>query len=194
MSPDKTRLILDATEEVIAQQGIMNTSMSKVAKHAGVAAGTIYLHFTDKSELISKLRERNIRDFSLVLLAGHDATLSFQQQFENLWANSYNFHLRYPEKVKLREMMRLLPDYESSWQQFMDLFTPLTEFFGQGVAQGVLKPLPGPILYSLGFGPIGEFSHQSTNQGLVMSQELQKLAVLACWDAIALNPSISISE
>jgi AcrR family transcriptional regulator len=53
-----TGAILDAAEELAADVGVPNTNLQAVAKRAGVAVGTIYNHFEDRSELFAELFSR----------------------------------------------------------------------------------------------------------------------------------------
>jgi AcrR family transcriptional regulator len=53
-----TGAILDAAEELAAEVGVPNTNLQAVAKRAGVAVGTIYNHFEDRSELFAELFAR----------------------------------------------------------------------------------------------------------------------------------------
>ncbi|MFK7691822.1 TetR/AcrR family transcriptional regulator [Paenibacillus sp. HJGM_3] len=56
---DKSELILDAALKVFAESGFHRSQVSRIAKAAGVADGTIYLYFRSKEELlVSVLRSR----------------------------------------------------------------------------------------------------------------------------------------
>jgi len=56
---DKYTAILDAAQQVIARQGYHNAQISRIAAEAGVAAGTVYLYFENKPDLLVCLfRER----------------------------------------------------------------------------------------------------------------------------------------
>ena len=50
--------ILDAAAELATTTGLDNTSIADVAKKAGLAKGSIYLHFESRQELISALQAR----------------------------------------------------------------------------------------------------------------------------------------
>ena len=55
----KYKQIVDAAVIVIAENGYHQSQVSKIAKQAGVADGTIYLYFKNKEEiLISVFREK----------------------------------------------------------------------------------------------------------------------------------------
>lgn len=51
-SGDKYASILDAAQSVIARQGFHKAQISRIAAEAGVAAGTVYLYFQNKQDLL----------------------------------------------------------------------------------------------------------------------------------------------
>ena len=52
---DRRQQILDAALDVFAQQGFAQARLDDVAARAGIAKGTIYLHFADKEDLFRNL-------------------------------------------------------------------------------------------------------------------------------------------
>lgn len=50
---EKYQAILDAATEAFAEYGFFNSQISKIAKLAGVADGTIYLYFKIKKIFLS---------------------------------------------------------------------------------------------------------------------------------------------
>ena len=63
--------ILDAAEELFAEQGLANAHMNDIAAKAGVAVGTLYNHFKDRDALLAALLASRRSD----LLARMDAFL-----------------------------------------------------------------------------------------------------------------------
>src|SRR5260370_24179839 len=57
--PDKPQQIIEAAVRVFARQGYFNSRVSDIAREAGIAAGTIYLYFKTKEDiLITLFREK----------------------------------------------------------------------------------------------------------------------------------------
>ncbi|MEW5982648.1 MAG: TetR/AcrR family transcriptional regulator [Acidobacteriota bacterium] len=56
--PDKYDLILRAATHVFARRGFFNAQVADVARDAGVAAGTVYLYFRSKDDLLASIFER----------------------------------------------------------------------------------------------------------------------------------------
>jgi TetR/AcrR family transcriptional regulator, fatty acid metabolism regulator protein len=59
---DKRDAIMRAATRLFAQRGFFNAQVADVAKAAGVAAGTVYLYFRSKDDLLVSLFERTMRD------------------------------------------------------------------------------------------------------------------------------------
>jgi TetR/AcrR family transcriptional regulator, fatty acid metabolism regulator protein len=60
--PDKRDLILRAAIETFAARGFFNAQVADVAKAAGVAAGTVYLYFRNKDDLLISIFERTMNE------------------------------------------------------------------------------------------------------------------------------------
>src|SRR5271154_1408074 len=52
---DRRQAIIEAAFETFIEQGFAATRLDDVAKRAGVAKGTIYLHFRDKESMFEEL-------------------------------------------------------------------------------------------------------------------------------------------
>jgi AcrR family transcriptional regulator len=63
--PDVRReQILDAAQATLLSNGLSATTVADVADAAGIAKGTVYLHFQSKTELLVGLRARHVEQFS----------------------------------------------------------------------------------------------------------------------------------
>ena len=67
---DKREAILKAATRVFAQSGFFNAQVADVARAAGVAAGTVYLYFRSKDDLLVSLFERTMKE---AIAAGREA-------------------------------------------------------------------------------------------------------------------------
>ena len=59
----KYEQIIEAAVRVIAANGFHNAQVSKIAKEAGVAGGTIYLYFNNKEDVLISLFEEKMSAF-----------------------------------------------------------------------------------------------------------------------------------
>jgi TetR/AcrR family transcriptional regulator, fatty acid metabolism regulator protein len=58
----KKDAILRAAIDVFAERGFFNAQVADVARVAGVAAGTVYLYFRSKDDLLASIFERTMRE------------------------------------------------------------------------------------------------------------------------------------
>src|SRR3954468_153276 len=61
-APPKRDAILRAATDVFAERGFFNAQVADVARVAGVAAGTVYLYFKSKDDLLVSIFERSMRE------------------------------------------------------------------------------------------------------------------------------------
>ena len=59
---DKRDLILKAATKLFARRGFFNAQVADVAREAGVAAGTVYLYFQSKDDLLISIFERTMHE------------------------------------------------------------------------------------------------------------------------------------
>jgi TetR/AcrR family transcriptional regulator, fatty acid metabolism regulator protein len=59
---DKREAILRAATQIFARHGFFQSQVADVARAAGVAAGTVYLYFRSKDDLLVSLFERTMRE------------------------------------------------------------------------------------------------------------------------------------
>ena len=81
---DLTEQIFLATDRLMAKEGLNQLSMHKLAKEANIAAGTIYLYFKNKDELLEQFAHRVFAMFMATLEKDYDETMSFFEQYQSL--------------------------------------------------------------------------------------------------------------
>ena len=75
--------IVQAVTETVAASGIGATSMAAVARAARVSAGTLYLHFASKEEMLQSVYLKLKREFHASLMAA--ATGDARQAIYGMW-------------------------------------------------------------------------------------------------------------
>jgi TetR/AcrR family transcriptional regulator, fatty acid metabolism regulator protein len=59
---DKRAAILEAATAVFAKRGFFGSQVAHVAQRAGVAAGTVYLYFRSKDEILTSIFDRTMQE------------------------------------------------------------------------------------------------------------------------------------
>src|SRR5438477_3665793 len=61
--PDRSQNIIEAAVRVFARKGYYNSRVSDIAREAGIAAGTIYLYFKTKDDILVTLFRDKMAEF-----------------------------------------------------------------------------------------------------------------------------------
>jgi len=191
---DKRILILRAAVHLLANCGFHGFSMKQLADRAGVAAGTLYLYFKDRDDLIRQLHQEIIRAFAQQVLGDHDPHQSLQQQYFSICRKCWEFCRDNPDiLVSKGQFDHLPPDvlrdhHKDAWEAF----EPLRILFDQCRTKGLVKPLSDEILATLCIDAFLSLARK-LHLGLVFEEDLDLHPIIhATWDAIALRPDNSI--
>jgi AcrR family transcriptional regulator len=183
---DKRTAILDAALGLIAARGFHNTPVSMIASSSGASAGIIYHYFDSKDDLIRELYREVKFDMMRSMTDGYSLDLAYRDRFDLFWANSIRHVLSHPDQASFLEQFEnssyVEPTLPTSVMTEVD---KIIQFYEDGVADGVLKDLPVPVLLSLSTGVAASLLKQHLAGTLVLDNGLSTVAASACWDAIS---------
>ena len=78
----KINLIMDTALELFANEGYFTTSISKIAKKAGISKGLMYNYFESKEELLIRIMSIGFEDMLNTFDPDHDGVLSEEEMVD----------------------------------------------------------------------------------------------------------------
>jgi len=156
----KRDAILRAATDVFAGSGYFNAQVADVARVAGVAAGTVYLYFRSKDDLLVSIFERSMRD---AITEGRAMAGGVRDPRERLrrFAALHLGRLGRDRKlavvfqVELRQSTKFMERFTASWLQ--DYFALVAQVIEEGQRQGTLRSeLPRKLVTKAFFGMLDE--------------------------------------
>jgi TetR/AcrR family fatty acid metabolism transcriptional regulator len=156
--------IVEAAVKVFAEKGFFKAKVSDVAKEAGIADGTVYLHFKNKDDLLIYLFENKMEHilmrFNSQLAESIDPIekmkLFFQIYFKIIKEDK---KLAEVFQVELRQSVKFLKDYHN--QKFIDFLNIIGGIIKQGKQDGFFNPeLNTNVTKILIFGALDETARQ----------------------------------
>ena len=144
---DVSEQIFDATDRLMAKEGLHHFSMHKLAKEAGIAAGTIYLYFKSKDELLAKFAHRVFNKFVVSIEEGFDENQSFFEQYRKMWWNIWHFLQENPTILLNMNQYRSLPEFIETCKEME--YSCWDQFCLKGQAANVLADLDPHMLFLL---------------------------------------------
>ena len=183
---DKRQQIIDAAEDLIAESGFQGFSMHKLAKEAGVAAGTIYRYFSDKEDLLLQVRLAVVQRNAEVVQRGVDNAMPLKERFRTMWLNIFDLSRTNIDNLKNRAQYDSLPCMRNHETKEIErkMFSKVDKFFTQGREQGLFKPLDNPVLAALSLEVSVTLARKQALGYYQLDQAAIDAAIEASWDAI----------
>jgi TetR/AcrR family fatty acid metabolism transcriptional regulator len=159
---DKRDLILRAATKVFAQHGYFQSQVADVARVAGVAAGTVYLYFKGKDDLLVSIFERSMSE---VLAEGRQAVHGVSDAAERLRLLAHlhldrlgrDKSLAVVFQVELRQSVKFMERFSESFLQ--DYFKLIREAIADGQQRGAFrKDISATTATKIFFGALDEMA------------------------------------
>lgn len=156
----KYRQIIDAAIVVIAQNGYHQAQVSKIAKQAGVADGTIYLYFKNKEDILISVFSDKMSVFTESLQYIIKTESSSEAKLGRMIENHFNVlasdaHLAVVTQLELRQSNKLIRQKINAILK--DYLQLLDEILIEGMVNGEFNPVMDVRLArAMVFGTIDE--------------------------------------
>ena len=153
LSPQRRASLLSSALKLFVTQGVMNTSTAEIAKEAGTAAGTLFLYFPTKQDLLDQLVLKIGKEQSDQINQLLQPSFSARETFFTIWHGTVTWFLEnmdaylYLQQVRDTGMIS-----EAAVQESSQFFSYYYAAIQKGLAEGSLKTYP--------IGLIGDFLYQ----------------------------------
>jgi AcrR family transcriptional regulator len=147
LNPEKRSNLLDAALRLFVANGVGSTSTAEIARAAGVAAGTLFLYFPTKQELVDALALQIGAGQSAHIQALLDAGQPARQMFYTIWEGTLNWFLDHlPAYQYLQQVRDSGLISAAAVQESARYFAYYFEAIQKGLAEGSLKPYPAALI------------------------------------------------
>jgi TetR/AcrR family transcriptional regulator, fatty acid metabolism regulator protein len=159
---DKRDAILRAAIETFAARGFFNAQVADVARSAGVAAGTVYLYFRGKDDLLISIFERTMTD---AIAAGRESVAAKRGAIERLREiGRLHFerlgrdrNLAVVFQVELRQSTKFMERFSATYlREYLGI---IRDVIAHGQTQGTFRQDVNPTLAAkMFFGVLDEMA------------------------------------
>jgi TetR/AcrR family transcriptional regulator, fatty acid metabolism regulator protein len=160
--PDKRTAILRAAIDTFAATGFFHAQVADVARAAGVAAGTVYLYFRGKDDLLVSIFERTMTE---AIAEGRETVGGLEHPVDRL-REIARLHLdrlgrdralAIVFQVELRQSTKFMERFSST--QLREYLGIIRDVIADGQARGIFRPGINPTLAAkLFFGALDEMA------------------------------------
>lgn len=157
---EKYQAIIEAAVKVIAEYGYHNAQVTKIAREANVADGTIYLYFDSKEDILISLFHEKMGEFIRTSRERIERASSTSQKLKELIDNHFrhlsaNVSFAYVTQVELRQSNpKIRQGIRQSIKEYLRLIDEVVE---RGVAeQDFRSDIPIYVIRKMIFGTLDE--------------------------------------
>lgn len=184
---DKRTAILKSVLQIVNREGFYHLNMKKIAAEANVAAGTIYLYFKGKEDLINALYAMIVAEFNALVIEGFEEDRPVKENFFKMFDLALNFYLNQPDNFSFIEQYTYAPFlFKENQEDNFLLLMPIYKMMREGKKQEIIKDMPDAILLSLIHGPLITITklHLAKKTDL-STQEARETFYECIWKAIS---------
>ena len=178
----KKEAVLHSTLELVSELGIHNTPMSKVAKRANVAVGTIYHHFSGKEEILNELYLAIKKEFGERTRKALERSSSPEEAFSEVFKTIFRFYTDNPLKFKFTEQVTFTPIItEETLKKSESYYRPLIVFIEDHLAKGTFREVPIELLTQMYYGNVRTLIQMKLSDQYQVDETMLEEAIHTTW-------------
>ena len=186
---EKEEAIRSIALQMIAEEGLENLSMQKLAKAANVSPRTIYIKYENKEDLLIKLFiEAVLEPYEKAILHNFSSDMPFAEGVKKLWINGYKYLKQNKTSFALIQHGKSSPLLNQAFQKANikegQFFAPITLFMKRHVKDGFIKAFPFDVQRALLFAPLLELMKEYFDHQQRPKQIITEKIIMECCDAV----------
>ena len=180
---DMIERIFSATDNLMAEEGLPNLSMHKIAKATKISPGTIYIYFKNKDELLAQFARHIFLSFQRTMEKDHDEIQSFAEQYRTMWWNIWTFLQSDPTIMSNMHQYESLPGFTDicrEWEQD----SLWHKFCNKAKEAGEVADLPTHILFAISLESAINIAFKCQHFIKEVSTEMLESVIERTWRAV----------
>ncbi|MDN3584012.1 TetR/AcrR family transcriptional regulator [Mucilaginibacter flavus] len=178
---EKEQAIRTMALDIIANEGMENLTMQKLAKAANVSPRTIYIKYDDKEDLLIKLFIYEVlAPYEAAVLDGFTEDMDFSIGTKKLWMNTFTYLKNNRSHFALLQHSKTSPLLHKAYQQENivqgQYFAPIHRFLTAKAKAGIIKDLPFDIQRALLMSPlidlVSEYFDHTTRPVQIITEDV----------------------
>jgi len=169
---DKREKIIETALKLFVENGFHGTATAKIAKEAGVANGTLFQYFKTKDELVVVLYLHLKEELKEYTSKNTAKNANIKETLKTQVLAALHWALENPIKFRFIQQFHTSPYIGQVEQDILNKqIQPHLELIQKGIKQGVIKPLPADLVYSLMSNQVFGLYHYITSKNLRKAEQ-----------------------
>jgi TetR/AcrR family transcriptional repressor of multidrug resistance operon len=186
---EKEQAIRTIALQIIAEEGLENLSMQKLAKVAGISPRTIYIKYENKEDLLIKLFiEEVLEAYEKAVLENFKADMDFDEGVKKIWTNTFRYLIHNRHSFALIQYGKSSPllnrVYQKANIQQGHFFKPVYQFLEQHMATGLIRNFPHDVHRAMLFSPLHDLVNEYFDYQERPQQIITEDLILECCETV----------
>ena len=175
--------------QIIANEGLENLSMQKLAKAANISPRTIYIKYTDKEDMLVKLYiEEVLEEYEKACMENFNPDMEFAEGMQKIWLNAFGYLKNNKHVFALMQYGKSSPLLNKAYQEKNikegDYFKLILKFLTRNVANSTIKDMPQEVHRALLFSPVIELVNEYFDYQEKPKQIINEKVISECCNAV----------
>lgn len=151
----KISAINEKAIEMIADEGLENFGINKLARAVGVSPATIYIYYPDKDELINQISISEGLKMCSAVLEGFDENMNFEEGLWIQWQNRASYAMANQRGTRFFDQLRH-STYKERMQEAIgeEMKKKAGGFVKNAIKRGEINDMPMEVYWSVAFAPL----------------------------------------
>lgn len=186
---EKEEAIRSIALQIIADEGLENLSMQKLAKAANVSPRTIYIKYENKEDFLIKLFiDEVLGAYEKAVLEKFTPDMPFAEGVKRIWTNSFRYCKENRHYYALMQYGKSSPLLNKAYQEKGiregDFFAPVHEFLSRNMKAGIIRKFPQEVHRALLFSPLFDLINEYFDFLERPKQIITDKIISECCDAV----------
>jgi len=186
---EKEAAIRTMALQIIAEEGLENLSMQKLAKAANVSPRTIYIKYENKEDFLVKLFiEEVLGSYEKAIVENFNPDIGFTEGVKKIWLNAFQYLKNNKPAFALIQYGKSSPLLNRAYQQKGikegDYFSSIHYFLKRNIDAGIIKDFPHDVLRALLYPPLLELVNEYFDYEERPQQIITEEMILQCCEAV----------
>ncbi|GAB3940872.1 TetR/AcrR family transcriptional regulator [Spirosoma harenae] len=186
---EKEEAIRTIALQIIAEEGLENLSMQKLAKAANISPRTIYIKYENKEDFLIKLFiDEVLSAYETAVLENFDEMMDFALGVRKIWLNSFQYFIANKQSFALMQYGRSSPLLNKAFRERNieegQFFAPIHRFFDYHSSAGLIQKFPFEVHRALLFAPLLDLVNEYVEHANRPRQIITETIILECADSV----------
>ncbi|RRB04524.1 TetR/AcrR family transcriptional regulator [Larkinella rosea] len=186
---EKEEAIRTVALHIIAEEGLENLSMQRLAKAANVSPRTIYIKYENKEDFLIKLFiEEVLGAYEQAVLENFSPELGFSEGVKKIWLNTFRYLTQNRPSFALLQYGKSSPLLNQAYQKAGiregQFFAPIHRFLESHATAGIIRNFPTDVHRALLFSPLLDLVNEYFDYQSRPTQLITEELVLACCEVV----------